>query len=157
MVLISGANKTCFGQCRGLEVAWNETAGLFAADPSAPKLGYINCDTSAILCAIWAAAPPTIWHIQLPVVNEDEQSAAATTVRILRLNTTTTTAKEIRDIHAQQTYKKTLPYEGAFQPFDGWLAKTGLSIPLGYLLVGFSKVPSWALMIVISFVSRNIM
>ena len=157
MVLISGSNKTCFGQCGRLETAWNETAVLLAADPSAPKLGYINCDTSPVLCAIWAAAPPAIWHIQLPIINENEQSSATTTVRILKLNTTATTAKDMVNIHAMQAYQKTPPYEGAFQPFNGWLAKTGLAMPLGYLLYGFSMIPSWAFMIVISIVSRNIM
>lgn len=157
MVLISGANKTCFGQCDKLEVAWNESAVLFAADPSAPKLGYVNCDSSPILCAIWAARPSTVWHIQPPVFNENDQSGAGTTVRILGLNTTTTTAKDIFNIHAQRTYENRAPYEGAFHPFDGWVARAGLALPLGYLSFGFSLVPSWALIIVISLISRNIM
>ena len=55
MVLISGGNKTCYGQCTGIEQAWNASAVALAADPTAPKLGYVNCDTNAILCSIWAA------------------------------------------------------------------------------------------------------
>lgn len=156
MVFVSGTNKTCYGLCGDLEVAWNKTAALFAADPTAPKLGYINCDTNAILCAIWAARPPSIWHIQLPVVQKD-QSRAATTVRILKLNATTTTAKDMMNIHAQKTYQKADVYEGAFQPFDGWLAQTGLATPLGYAMFGFSLVPTWGLMLLVSFVSRSLM
>lgn len=156
MVFVSGTNKTCYGLCGGLEVAWNETAALFAANPTAPRLGYINCDKSPVLCAIWHARPPTIWHIQLPISAED-QSRASTTVRILRLNTTTTTTQDIARIHTEKTYEKVSVYEGAFQPFDGWLAQLGLVTPIGYILYGFSAVPSWAFMVVISFVSRNLM
>lgn len=156
MVFVSGKNKTCHGRCGELETAWKETAALFASDPTAPHLGYINCDSNPLLCAIWHAVPPTIWHIQLPVAAED-QSRAATTVRIVRLNTTTTTAGEIVRMHTQRTYEDVPVYQGPFQPFDGWLATLGLSTPIGYVLYGFSLIPSWAFMIVVSFVSRNIM
>lgn len=156
MVFVSGSNKTCHGLCGGLEVAWNKTAALFAADPTAPHLGYINCDKSPVLCAIWHAHPPTVWYIQRPIPAKD-QSRAPTTVRILRLNTTTTTTQEIARIYTDKTYEKVDVYEGAFQPFDGWMAQLGLAKPIAYVLVGVSMVPSWAFMIVISFVSRNLM
>ncbi|MCJ1424525.1 hypothetical protein MMC29_002413 [Sticta canariensis] len=156
MVFVSGTNKTCYGLCGGLEVSWNETAALFAADPTAPHLGYINCDRSPVLCAIWHAHPPTVWYIQLPIPAED-QSRAPTTVHILRLNTTTTTTQDIVRIHTEKTYEKVGVYEGAFQPFDGWLAQLGFAKPIGYVLFGVSMVPSWAFMIVISLVSRNLM
>lgn len=156
MVFVSGTNKTCFGLCGGLEVAWNETAALFAADPTAPRLGYINCDRTPVLCAIWHAHPPTVWYIQLPVPEED-QSPAPTTVHIVGLNTTTTTTRDIVRIHTEKTYKQGGLFEGAFQPFDGWLAQLGLAKPIAYVLVGVSMVPSWAFMIIISFVSRNLM
>ena len=156
MVFVSGGNKTCYGQCDGVERAWSESATLFAADPNAPHLGYINCDSEAIMCGIWAAGPPAIWYIQLPVVGKD-QSTPATTIHIVSLNTTTTTAKEIVQIHTQKAYEKTPVYEGAFHPFDGWLAQFGLNTVLAYVVTVFGLIPSWAFMIIISFVSRNVM
>ncbi len=152
MIFVSG-NKTCYGQCAGLESAWNETAAIFAAEPtSVPKLGYINCDTSPVLCAIWYATPPSVWHVQLP-----QQAAEATTVHIVPLNSTTTTARDLVKVHTTKTYEKTPVYEGVFHPFDGLLARFGIAKPVGYVLYGFGLMPSWAVMIGISFISRNLM
>lgn len=156
MVFFSGGNKTCYGKCTELEQAWNESAALMATDPSSPKLAYVNCDSQPVLCATLAAGPPTIWHIQLPVVQAD-QSKPATTIRIIGLNTTTTTARDIVKIHTERTYEKLPVYEGALHPFDGWVAKSGLLTPFGYAMYAFANVPSWAFMIVISMFSRYIM
>ena len=152
MILVSGGNKSCYGQCAGVEKAFNETATIFVADATAPNLGYLNCDTEPILCATWATGPPSIWHIQLP-----HQSIPTTTIRIIKLNSTTTTAGEITAIHTGKTYEKEPVYEGAFHPFDGWVAQLHLNQPLGYALYYFSLIPSWLFMIVISMVSRNVM
>ncbi|KAL9003448.1 MAG: hypothetical protein Q9188_003675 [Gyalolechia gomerana] len=156
MVFISGGNKTCYGKCAGLEQAWSKSSALLAADPSSPRLAYINCDKQPVLCAIWAAGPPTIWHIQLPIAQAD-QSTPATTIRIIGLNTTTTTAIDIIHIHTQRTYEKKPVYEGALHPFNGWVVHYGLLTPLGYTLYVFANVPSWAFMIGISMFSRYIM
>ena len=156
MVMVSGGNKTCIGGCEAIEKAWNESAALFAVDPTAPNLAHINCDVEAILCSTWLANAPSIWHIQLPVTQAD-QSRPATTIRIISLNATTTTSQEIVQIHTEKTYEKTPVYEGAFHPFDGWVAKAMLNKPIGYVLHAFSIIPSWAFMILISMGSRTIM
>lgn len=156
MVFVSGGNKTCYGRCGKVEEAWNETAALFAADPTAPHLAYLNCDKQPVLCSTWAAAAPTIWHIQRPIAQAD-QSTPATTIHIVPLNTTTTTAQKIVQIHTQKTYEKRPVYEGAFHPFDGYLAKLYLNKPAGYAIFAFSQIPSWAFMIGISMFSRNMM
>ena len=156
MVLVTGGNKTCYGRCGKIEEAWNESAALFAADPTAPHLASVDCDKQPILCAIWAAGPPTIWHIQRPIAQAD-QSTPATTIHIVPLNTTRTNAQEIVQIHTQKTYEKRPAYDGAFHPFDGYLAKLYLNIPAGYGIFAFSMIPSWAFMIGISMFSRNIM
>ncbi|KAL9595363.1 MAG: hypothetical protein Q9219_006489 [cf. Caloplaca sp. 3 TL-2023] len=156
MVFFTGGNKSCYGRCAGVEKAWNESATILAADPSSPKLAYANCDKQPILCATWAAAPPTIWYIQLPVAKPD-QSTPATTVRIVGLNTTTATAADIVKIHTQKTYEKRPVYESDLHPFNGWVARYGLLTPLGYVLYTFANVPSWAFMIIISMFSRYIM
>jgi len=154
MVLVSGGNKSCFGQCGEVEKAWNETAALLSADPSAPHLGYINCDDQPILCSIWVAGPPAVWYFQLPISTVD-QSKPATTLHIVTLNTTTITTQDIVQIHTKKTYENVAPYEGIFHPFDGWVAQLGLNIPIGYVLWVFGIVPSWAMMVGISFFSRS--
>lgn len=156
LVLITGGNKTCGGRCTRVEEAFNETAALLLPDPSSPKLGYLNCESNAVLCNIWAASVPTLWHIQIPIPAVD-QSAAGTTIRIINVNTTTITTQEIVQIHTQKSYEKVPVYHGAFHPFDGYLAKFQLNKAIGYVLFAFSLVPSWAFMIFISMVSRNFM
>lgn len=156
MILVSGGNKTCYGRCARVEKAFNETAAVFIADPTAPNLGYMNCDSDPILCSTWATGPPAVWHIQFPVPHPD-QSTPATTMRIVKLNSTTTTSGEITAIHTGKTYEKEPIYESAFHPFDGWLAKYYLNVPVGHGLYYFSLIPSWLFMIVISMVSRNFM
>lgn len=156
MVLVSGGNKTCQGRCTALDTEWNKTAALLATDPTSPKLGYINCDASPVLCGVWYANPPSLWYIQLPIA-ADDQSRAATTVRVLPLNATSTSARELARVHSRKTYAAVEPYEGVFHPFDGLLARFGLALPIGYVLYGVSLVPSWVFMIGVSFLSRNIM
>jgi len=73
------------------------------------------------------------------------------------LNTTTTTVKTFTDIHASKAWKEQIPYEGLFHPFDGFFAKNGLAVPLGYFFWVFGIIPSWMFMIGVSFLSRSIM
>lgn len=47
--------------------------------------------------------------------------------------------------------------EGWLHPFDGKLAKLGLSVPMAYFFHGLNAVPTWVLMLVVSFVSRTLM
>ncbi|SMQ46373.1 unnamed protein product [Zymoseptoria tritici ST99CH_3D7] len=156
LVYVHGGNKTCFGMCGSAETAFNESVVLLAASPNPPKLARMDCETDPVLCNAWAISPPQIVHIQLPQPLAD-QSTPATTVRSIPLNRTTVAATQIAAIHLEDKYLETTPYEGLFHPFDGQLAKLGLNIPFGYLMWGFSLVPSWALMIGISFISRTFM
>ena len=95
-------------------------------------------------------------HMLLPQPLPD-QSVPATTLRSIGLNRTTVTAAEIAAIHTEEKYRQVAVYEGFWHPFDGPLAKAGLAIPLGYAIWGISKVPSWAVMVGISFLSRTVM
>ncbi|MCJ1476495.1 hypothetical protein MMC13_005161 [Lambiella insularis] len=156
MILISGGNKTCFGKCEGIERAWNESAAILAADPTTPNLGYIDCESQKILCSTWLMGPAAVYYIQLPIPAAD-QSKPQTTIYTVRLNTTTTTAQDIVQIHTQKTYLKSPTYEGYFHPFDGLLARYNLNVAVGYILWAFALVPSWMFMILISFVSRTVM
>jgi len=150
-LLISGGNKTCYGHCGQVETAFNETALLFSVKPNAPHFAYLNCDIQPVLCNSWAAGPPNLWIINVSA------KPAPVEVRLLHLNSTTTTVKTLTDLHSSQKYKKAVPYEGYFHPFDGALAKYGLAVPLGYVLWVMAVIPSWAFMIFVSFMSRNIM
>jgi hypothetical protein len=154
MVYFEGGNKTCWGLCGNATKAWNASTALLAASSNAPKLASVDCDQDPVLCNMWLATPPSIYHVLLPKPLAD-QSKPATTVRYFQLNTTTVTAKVIAELHTQEKYKETAPYEGYWQPFDGLLAKTGLNLPLAYVLWGFGKMPSWLPMIVISFFTRT--
>ena len=150
-VLVTGGNKTCFGLCNGVETAFNESAILFAVNPTAPHLAYLNCDNQPVLCNSWGAGPPHLWIMEVAA------KPAPVDIRLLPLNTTTTTVKTFTDIHATKSWKEKTPYEGYFHPFDGQLAKLGLAVPIGYVFWVFAVIPSWLFMIVISFISRNIM
>ncbi|KAG9248185.1 hypothetical protein BJ878DRAFT_489383 [Calycina marina] len=150
-VLVSGGNKTCFGHCGNVETAFNETAALFAANPTAPHLAYLNCENEPVLCNSWGVGPPTLWimHVAAPPAPVD--------IHGVYLNATTTTVKTFTDLHSTESWKETPLYEGIFHPFNGPLAQYGLNVPLGYVLWVFAVVPSWLFMIGISFISRNIM
>lgn len=48
-------------------------------------------------------------------------------------------------------------YEGFLDPVDGWMARFGVQEYFGYLIWGMGTTPSWLIMIVLSFVSRQMM
>lgn len=156
MVFVSGGNKTCAGRCAKVEKEWNETVSLLAADPTAPQLGFLNCETQGPLCATWQAQPPTIWHIQRPIAKAD-QSTPASTVYINYLNVTTSTAGDMVALHTGKKYETGILYEGYFQPFDGLFAQYGVNKAVGYAFYYVGLVPSWTFMVVVSMASRALM
>lgn len=156
MVYVTGGNNTCFGMCKRPEQAFNGSVALLSATPNPPNLAYLNCETDGVLCHAWGVSPPRVLHMQLPQPFPD-QTTPASTVRSIYVNRTTISAPEVAAIHIEEKYKQTEPYEGLFHPFNGFLAENGLNVPVGYVIWGFSKIPSWAFMIGVSFVSRNIM
>ena len=154
LVYVTGGNKTCGGYCHNLDVAWNETASVLAADLTAPKLGKINCDEQRVLCATWSAKPPTIWHFSRPPPGEAWHK---TDIHISYLNFTKTTVGDMVALHTGDKYKDGYLYEGIFHIFDGLLAKNGLLDAVGYVVFAVGLIPSWSYMILISMISRNIM
>ncbi len=103
-VLITGGNKTCFGQCGQIEAAFNETAALWALNPTAPHLGYLDCDNQPVLCNAWSAGPPALWFFEVSA------KPAPVVTRSRRLNTTTTEVKTFTDFLSSQSYKALEPY-----------------------------------------------
>ncbi|EON99353.1 putative peptidyl-trna hydrolase protein [Phaeoacremonium minimum UCRPA7] len=150
-VLITGRNKTCFGHCLKVEAAFNETATKFATLPNAPHVGYVNCDDQPILCNAWSAGAGTLW------VFEVLPPPAETDIYLKRLNLTTTDTKTLLDLYAAEDKSSFKKHEGYFHPLDGPLAKNGLAVPIAYLLWGFNAVPSWMMMLGVSFISRTMM
>ena len=70
---------------------------------------------------------------------------------------TTSTVQDMLDLHTKKEYEKKPLVTGALHPIDGWAAKLGLNILMGYILFGMNKVPSWTIMLLISFVTRTLM
>lgn len=150
-VLITGGNKTCWGQCGNMEKAFNETALLFAADPSAPHLAYINCDHQPILCNSWVTGPPALYIMEVTA------EPAPVDIYIEGFNSSTVTVADFVKLHTTQSWKDSPKYEGHFHPFDGTLAKLSLAVPIAWFLFAFNVLPNWAFMILISFGSRHFM
>lgn len=156
LIFVTGGNKTCYGLCKRAETAWNESVALISASRSPPNLAMLNCETDGVLCNTWMVDRPQLLHFLLPQPLAD-QSTPSSTVRYIRVNRTSVTAPEIAAVHLQEKYKETEPYDGIFHPFDGPLARFGLNVPVGYVIWGFSKIPSWTFMILVSFMSRTIL
>lgn len=156
LVYLTGANKTCYGLCGRADTAWKEAVPILSANPKGPQLAEIDCEEEQLLCNSWAAGPPTVYTIFLQHPQAD-QSVASTPVYSNALNRTSVTAMDIVNIHTKQEYKKNGPYEGAFHPFDGVLAKYGLAVPIAYVMWGLAKMPSWLPMVAISLLSRTFM
>ncbi|KAJ5833045.1 hypothetical protein N7474_001356 [Penicillium riverlandense] len=157
MVYITGGNKSCFGRCELADKAFQESTLLFAADPTSPHLGFVDCESNSILCSIWSAGAPSIFYFHVPKAPQAGEARPSTPLHIFYLNTTTVTPNEIYQIHGKQLYNEIAPYEGALHPIDGWLAQYKLNIPLGYLIWALGAIPSWMFMIGISFFSRTFM
>ncbi|KAE8147433.1 hypothetical protein BDV25DRAFT_160402 [Aspergillus avenaceus] len=155
LVYITGGNKTCFGRCGHADKSFNESVLMFSADPTSPNLGYLNCESNQVLCSAWSAAAPSAWYFQVPAQVGEERPA--TSLRTVYLNATTVTPEAIYQIHSEKLYEKRPAYDGALHPTDGWLAQNGLLVPVGYVIYGFSAIPSWLFMVFISFFSRTMM
>ncbi|KAK8094050.1 hypothetical protein PG997_000735 [Apiospora hydei] len=119
--------------------------------PNPPHTGYLNCEQEPVLCNTWSVPTGTVW------VFEMLPEPAPIDIWVKRFNLTTTTSEDIIARHAEG-YKKTFQlHEGTFHPFNGWWAQNHLSLPVGYVLWFFNVVPSWLLMLTLSFVSRSMM
>ncbi|KAI0006965.1 hypothetical protein F4779DRAFT_620040 [Xylariaceae sp. FL0662B] len=150
-VLITGGNKTCYGHCGKIEAAFNETAGRFALTPGAPHTALLNCDNQPVLCLAWSAPVGAIWAIEMV------PEPAPVDIWTKRFNMTTVTADEIVQLQKEGFKSSAKLHDGFFHPFNGPLAKNGLSTPVAYILWAFNLLPSWAFMILISIFSRNMM
>lgn len=133
-----------------------ESVALLSRDASAPRLASVDCESSEILCGAWACQTPAVWFFLVPKPGPD-QSQPPTLITEHPLNATSVTNDDIVSIHSRQTYLSRPPVQGMLHPFDGWVAKAGLTVPMAYTLYALGKIPSWAMMLGISLFSRNFM
>ena len=126
--------------------------------PDAPtlRLGKVDCEKESVLCTALSAGLPTVWHFMVPKKSSPQ---GKTPLHIVPLNISTTEVSHITAIpsNSKSRYLEFKEDNSSSHPIDGWLAQTGLLIPLGYFLWGIGSMPSWVMMIVVSFVSRQIM
>ncbi|EGS23101.1 uncharacterized protein CTHT_0015900 [Thermochaetoides thermophila DSM 1495] len=172
LVLVSGGNKTCYGRCTALDTAFNVSALDLANLPSPSvrhlHLGRLDCDAQPILCNVWSANPGSLWSLSLlPAPAPVEIHTRSFN---LSLAAPTPTAQDIVTAYLARAdpevdEKAEIPTrrrwhrfenEGWLHPFDGKLAKLGLSVPVAYFFYGLNAVPTWVLMLVVSFVSRTL-
>ncbi|KAH8677963.1 hypothetical protein BX600DRAFT_431272 [Xylariales sp. PMI_506] len=150
-LFITGGNKTCFGRCEKPEKAFNETAGKFALTPGAPHTAILNCDKEPVLCNAWSAPAGALWIFEmLP-------PPAPINIWAKRFNATTVTSDDMFALHQDGWKDKAKLHDGIFHPFNGWFAQNGLSTIVGYALWAFNMVPSWAVMVGVSMLSRTMM
>jgi hypothetical protein len=180
LIFITGGNKTCFSHCERAEKAFNvriflgssyykcnrdavyltttqDSVPLFAADPTSPKLGVLDCDKERLLCSIWSTGPPSLWYFVIPEKAPEGQPQARTALHPVRLNITMVTTDDIYKYHSEKRWETREEYQGALHPIDGWMAEYGFNVALGYVAYALAGVPSWVIMIVISLISRTLM
>ncbi|VBB78135.1 Putative protein of unknown function [Podospora comata] len=155
LVLITGGNKTCFGRCDKLDTAFSQSALKLASLKPTPDnlhLASVNCDDEPVLCNSWSASAGVIWLFEiLPAPTE-------TGLYVKRLNTTTVTSQDIVDAYVAPKEEWTkVESDSYFHPIDGFFAKNGLAVPLGWFFWGLNAVPSWVMMLGVSFISRSMM
>lgn len=152
LVFVTGGNKTCYGHCDKVEQAWNETVVKLGAMPNSPHLGYLDCDNEPVLCNAWSASTGALWIFDMVPKPADID------VYWKPLNLSSTTSQDILDLHAAGKEKfRLITSDAYFHPFNGFLAKNNLAVPLAYAIWALNVIPSWATMLIVSFVSRSMM
>jgi len=167
MILVTGGNKTCFGKCANLDEVWIEASAVAVKDKRSPNLGLIDCENNLLLCATWGASPAEVWWIE-PETSHIPEPARATPLAnpatsapqtkrdifVTKLNTTTVTAPQILSLYRDGEYKQGKLLDTVFHPFDGWLVKYGLNVPVGYVIFATNMIPSWTFMLIVTFTMR---
>ncbi|KAH0840564.1 hypothetical protein AYO21_03893 [Fonsecaea monophora] len=161
MIYVTGGNKTCFGRCAKVDTVWTEAVPLLSALPqpagSPPLiLGLLDCEKDEVVCTAWAAGVPNIYHFLLP---KQSDQGAKSPLHIVPLNVSSTTVADITSLPraSKSRYLDYPEYTGLLHPTDGLLAQVGVIQPFGYFMWALGTMPSWLMMLGISFISRQIM
>lgn len=101
---------------------------------------------------MWSAGAGSIWLIELL------PEPAPVDIFVRRFNLSTVTPDDfIESYKTREDKTQFKKKDGYFHPFDGELVKYGVAVPVAYVLWGLSVVPSWAMMLGVSFLSRTMM
>lgn len=104
---------------------------------------------------------PSILHFNFPILPYPNASPQpASEFRYAEFNRTSVKSEDMVYLASAAPGTKIYQfpvYEGFLHPVDGWMARFGLQEYFGYLIWGMGTTPSWIIMIVISFVSRQFM
>ncbi|EFW99445.1 peptidyl-tRNA hydrolase [Grosmannia clavigera kw1407] len=149
-VLVTGGNKTCFGHCDVIMSAFNEAAPKLSVILDSPHTAVLDCEDQSVLCNSWSANPGYLYVFELL------PQPAKTDIYTKRLNLTTTTSNTIQELYEGHSKEGFELLDSYFHPLDGALATYGIAVPVGYVLWVFGVVPSWMMMLLISFGSRTI-
>jgi hypothetical protein len=114
-------------------------------------MAMVNCDDQPVLCNSWSAATGTIWSVDLL------PPPAPVEIYRKRMNMTTTTDQSYVDLYNKGTKEGWDYNDSYFHPFNGVLAQNGVAVPLGYLFWIFNIIPNWAMMLIVSLMSRRMM
>jgi hypothetical protein len=125
-----------------------------------PNLAAVNCDDAPVLCNAWSANAGGLWLFEVSA-----PPPAPVEIHTKRMNLTTVTAQDIVDAYgsAAAASNKTeagwnrFDPNGYFHPTEGKLARLGLAVPLGYVFWALNVIPSWGMMLIVSFLSRTMM
>lgn len=150
-VLLTGGDKSCWGNCTRFSEAFYESAALLNADASAPHLGLINCEHQPVLCHSWATGAPRLYIFEMT------PEPAPVSIHVQTFNSSTITANDFVELHTSNSWKERPEYEGFYHPFNGDATKYGLDLATGWLIWSFNILPNWAFMILLSFASRSMM
>lgn len=149
-ILVTGGNKSCYGHCGKLDTAFTESAVKLATQAKSPHLARLDCEEEQVLCNSWSASAGSIW------VFEMLPAPAPIDVYWKPLNLSTVTTQTILDLQAKPVKENFRLIDSYFHPFDGVLAEYRVAVPIGYVLWAFNVIPSWAMMLLVSFLSRSV-
>lgn len=108
-----------------------------------------------------SVSAPSLLHFNFPVLPyPDASPQPASEFRYAEFNRTSVQAEDFVYLASAAPGTKLYlfpAYEGWLHPVDGWMARFNVQHFFGYLIWGMGTTPSWIIMIVISFVSRQFM
>lgn len=139
-----------------------QSVPLLMALPKVPnsqlRLGQINCEVEQVLCTAMAATVPAIHHFIFPQIQPGAPQPLSP-MRELKINITDIQTSQFTSIPrgGESRYLEYPEYTGVLHYIDGAAVKYQLLMPIGWVIWGFGAMPSWALMIGISFFSRQYM
>lgn len=166
LIYATGGNKTCFGRCARADAAWNGAVPILSALPQPAgaatlNLGIIDCEKEQVFCNSMSISCPSVLHFNFPVLPYPNASPQpASEFRYVEFNRTTVQSEDMVYLASAAPGTKIYQfpvYEGWLHPVDGWMARFGVQQYFGYLIWGSGTTPSWLIMIIISFVSRQFM